>query len=151
MGLLSVLVLAAFSATMGAFSSPLSQVWSPILTAFCWRSWQPFIIGCAWLELSKWAGPYGRAWKPAKKWRAWAEKLQPESFQGFLARPNKARNPVGLARPGCGQPESPQKNWSVWFFIYTGLDSWMLWTLMKIKWLCWEWLFGSLKLLCYSG
>jgi len=34
------------------------------------------------VELSKWAGPKVRI-----KRRAWAEKLEPEFFQGFLARP----------------------------------------------------------------
>jgi len=48
-----------------------------------------------------------------------AEKLQPESFQGFLARPDKARNPVGLARPGCGQPESLQKKLKCVIFFFT--------------------------------
>ena len=62
--------------------------------------------------------------KARKKWRAWAEKLQPESFQGFLARPDKARNLVGLARPGRGQPESPQKKLKCVIFFFT-LD----WTL----------------------
>jgi len=61
--------------------------------------------------------------KARKKWRAWAEKSQPESFQGFLARPDKARNPSGLARPGCGQPKSPQKKLKcvIFFLHWTGL------------------------------
>ena len=51
------------------------------------------------------AGPKARI-----KCRAWAENLEPESIQGFLARPEKARSLVGLARSGRGRPASPPKN-----------------------------------------
>jgi hypothetical protein len=51
------------------------------------------------------------------KCRVWAEKLQPEFFQGFLARPEKARSPLGPARSGSGQPASPLKNTIFYFFL----------------------------------
>jgi len=50
-------------------------------------------------------------------------KIEAQIISGFLARPDKARNPVGLACPGRGQPESPQKKLKcvIFFLHWTGL------------------------------
>jgi len=63
-----------------------------------------------------WAGPKARI-----KRKAWAKKLEPEFFQGFLARPVKARNPFGLQAA-----RQPAKNSSGFFcvvYVYYFLDS----------------------------